>query len=276
MKGWNPVEQFEDEKSARDAQFQAQSKPMLFVNVKNPGPVTARFGEQGNDVNTFYVHDYKVPDSSVQGGFASRRFTCSQQTPWNFECAGCRAGLKRKVRGVYNVIQRQRAVLRRGADGKAVKDGANNWIIDGHRDEVVIASVGGPTAAMLRKVDGNGGLMTRDWIISYSGDTFQAWTLQPSYDAAGNAMATPLSDADQQLLATKHNLDEFMKPPTTQEQAQIIAKFGGNSGAVATQPAQPAAPTNQFLQDTQLPPNVNALGAAVGVQPQQPSVPAQG
>ena len=276
MKGWSAVEQFEEEKEARDAQFQAQSKPMLFVSQKNPGPVAIRFLEQGETVSTYYTHDYKIPSA---GGVSTRRFTCLSQPPWNQECPGCKAGLKRKTRGVFNVIQRGRAVLRRGADGKALKGADGNWIIDGYRDEVVIASVGGPTASMLRKADGQyHGLMSRDFVVQYSGDTFQAWNMTPAIDAQGNAMATPMSDADQQLAAAKHDLDEFMKPPTAQEAAQIVARYGGNSGASQPlaqpgQPQQPGAPVNQFLQGAPLAPGTNALGMATGATqpPQQPA-----
>lgn len=251
---------------------------MLFVSKGNPGPVAIRFLEQGLDVHSYYVHEYKVPDSGVQGGFRTKRFTCSKQDPWNSDCGGCNAGMKRKLRGVFDVIQRQRPVLRRGADGRAMKDNNQQYIVDGYRDEVVIASVGSPTASMLRKADGQyHGLMSRDFIVMYSGDTFQAWNLSPSVDGSGNAMATPMSEADVQLAATKHDLDEFMKPPTPQEAAQIIARYGGNSGA---QPAMAAPgvqqqPQNPMLAGVTVPAGtpVNALGQATGQQPTQPAPP---
>jgi hypothetical protein len=271
MKGWQAVEQQTEATAAARERAQQSFLPELRVNVKNPGPYVIRFGEQGTDVNSFPVHVYNEPDG--RGGFYARRFTCLTElgVP-SSECPGCRGGLPRKIRGVYNLIQRQRVVLRKGADGKAVKTGTGEYIIDGHADQVVVANVGGPTAEMLRKADGNyQGLMSRDFVVQYSGDNFQAWSISPAIDSAGNAMATPLSQADLALLAAKHDLDAYMKPPTPQEAEVIVQKFGANSGANRgggqAQQAPPAAPANPMLAGADLQGSpYNALGAVTGQQ----------
>lgn len=183
--------------------------------------------------------------------------------------------MKVKRRGVYNVIQRNRPVLQKGADGKAIKVNGNYQIV-GYRDEVVVANVGGPTAEMLRKADGDyHGLMCRDFDVTYTGDTFQAWDLKVVMDGAGNSSPTPMSDADQALAANKHDLDAYMKPPSIQEAARVVTLYGGNSGASsqpAPAPVDPAA-SNQFLAGATLPPGVNAFGATTGA-PAAPPQPA--
>lgn len=286
-KGWTNIEQQAQATQEQRQRFEAQSgKPMLFVNGNNPGPFTVRFLEQGPDVNNYPVHEYKVPDPSVQGGFRTKRFTCLAEA--GQQCPGCAAGLKRKSRGVFNLIYRNRPQYRRGQDGKAIKDGAGNYITDGYKDEVVIANVGGPTAEMLRHADGQyQGLMSRDFNITYSGDTFQAWNLTPVLDAQGNAMATPMTENDMALAAQKHDLDAFMAPPSVQDAAQIVAKYGANSGASQNAQGQvggvggaqgtagAAGAANGFLAGANVPAgaDLNAFGAAAGApapaQPQQ-------
>jgi hypothetical protein len=279
-KGWTAIEQQEEALNEQRAQFGKQSKPMLVVNPKNPGPFTIRFLEQGDDVNNYGVHEYTI---LVGNEKQFRRFTCLKEAPWNApECPGCSAGMKLKRRGVYNVIQRGRPIIRRGSDNKPIIMGGQ-YIVDGYQDTVVIANVGGLTAGMLRKADGNyRGLMSRDFVVQFSGDTFQAWTLSPAINEAGDAVATPLSDADRALMAAKHDLDEFMKPPSVQEAAQIVARYGGNSGASQLSPAQqgagagipsgvpPQAANNPLLAGMTVPPGTNPFGQVTGA-PAQPA-----
>lgn len=270
-KGWDTVQQATEARQEQQQQFESQRKPTLKINQNNPGPIQIRFLEQGADVNNFKVHEYKVPDG--RGGFYNKRFTCLAEV--NAECPGCRAGMKQKVRGVYNIIQRNRPILRRGTDGKALKNPDGSWIIDGYADEVVIADVGGPTAEMLRQLDGTShGLMSRDFVVTFSGNQFQAWNVTAAMDAQGNSLATAMSEADMALAVSKHNIDEYMQPPSPQEAARIVAQYGGNSGASANAgaptPAQGngmAAPqSNGFLTGAQLP----AGGAFAGAQQAAP------
>jgi hypothetical protein len=100
--------------------------------------------------------------------------------------------------------------------------------------------------------------MSRDFVVAYSGNKFQAWNLSPAIDAQGNAMATPMSEADFQLAAAKHDLDKYMAPPQPQEAAQIVAKYGGNSGVQTAAAAGPQAPP----QCNWLPAGVPAAGMA--------------
>lgn len=284
-KGWDPIQQQAADVASRRELGGDTYLPDLRIGEKTVQPIAIRFLEQGQDVNSFWTHEYKVPNNSGGRPWV-KRFTCYTEIGWsNTQCPGCIAGLPRKARGVFNLIQRNRPVLRKGADGKAAKDGMGQYIVDGWQDAVVVANVGGPTSNMIRSADANyGGLMSRDFVVSYSGDTFQSWSMAPSVDSAGNAMATPMSDADLQLAASKHNLDEYMKPPELQKAQQIVQMYAANSGAkppaggagIMQPPPTPGAPPqapglqqNQFMQGVD-PAVVNAFAAATG-QPQQPA-----
>jgi hypothetical protein len=233
-KGWDGIEQ---QTAATAEQRQRASEtflPELKIGDKehSRGPFMIRFGEQGPDVNNYGIHEYKVP--APNGGRPwVKRFTCLREAPYNGErCPGCEAGMRLKRRGVYNLIQRQRPVFRKDADGKALKNTDGSYIVDGYADTVVIANVGGPTAEMLRKADATyRGLMSRDFWVQWSGDTFQSWNLAPVMDDHGNAIAMPLSENDQALLAQKYDLDRYMKPPTLEEADRIVRQYGSNSGA---------------------------------------------
>lgn len=286
-KGWDAIEEQSSALQEQREQFGQGFKPELRVGVKHQGPFIVRFLEQGQDVSNYAVHTYKVPNPQVPGGFSDRRFTCLNQAPWSDpNCPGCTSGMKRKHRGVFNVIQRNRAIYRKGADGKTIKTATGDYITDGYADTVVIANVGGPTAEALRKADASyRGLMSRDFQITYSGDTFQAYSLAPMLDNQGNANATPMSEADHQLAQAKHDLDEYMKPPTLQEAAQLVARYGGNSGVQNQSHAgAPAGPggmqqpqQNPLLAGMQVPAGTNVLAGALGgtgqppAQPQQPA-----
>lgn len=284
-KGWDAVAQAAQETAAARQRASETLLPELKVNAKNPGPYYIRFCEQGEDVNSYPVHEYKVPDG--RGGVYNRRFTCLSEI--NQVCPGCQAGLRQKRRGVYNVIQRNRPVYRKGQDGKAMKDPAGNYITDGWQDTVVIANVGQPTSEMLRKADGDyHGLMCRDFQVTFSGDTFQAWDLKPVMDQQGNSAPTAMSENDMALMARKYDLDKYMAPPSAQEAAQIVARYGQNSGAApgnqapavggaggAQGNAGVAGAANGFLNGAQVPGGqpVNAFGQAAGLPQPGPVAP---
>jgi hypothetical protein len=239
------------------------------------GAVVVRFLEQGQDVNVYDMHEYKVPSDKARGGFFTKRKTCPKDSAFgnpNADCPMCRAGLAIKPRTAFNLIQRQRPVLRKGQDGKALKDNTGNWIIDGYMDDVVYIDVANKSANFFRQCDNNfRGLMSRDLILGLSGDNFQPYTLAPADIDAG---PQPMSEDDHALAAKKKNLDEVFAPPQIQEAASIVAKYGANSGASGTTQglgntanAQP----NQFLAPaTQSPGQAISGGAFAAAQQSQP------
>lgn len=170
----------------------------------------------------FAVHEYEVPNPQRPTDRPwKRQFTCLNDKDDGTPCPACDAGMKQKLRGVYNIIQRQRPIFRKDKDGKAIYVN-NEPIIDGHEDTVVILNVPSTTAEVIRRKDADyNGLMSRDLKIRRSSDTFQPWDIEPADIDSG---AVPMSEADQELAKQKHDLDEFMQPPPFQEAARIVAK----------------------------------------------------
>jgi hypothetical protein len=229
--------------------------PQLWL--KKGQEVTLRFLEQGPAVHNFARHEYTVPNPQNPSQPFRRMFTCLNDKDDGTACPGCAAGLKRKYRGVYNVIQRNRPVLRRDKENKAIKVNGE-YVEDGYEDAVVVFDVPSTTFNELSKKDSAyNGLMTGDLKVSKTGAQFQPYSIEPA-DIAN--FATPMSDNDQVLAAKKHDLNKFMAPPTFQEAAQLVAQYGG--GAVpppqpVTQGGAPApAPddNNPFLAGVAPPP----------------------
>lgn len=268
-KGYNLVEQEAERQAARrqeiDEAKARQGTELWSTHIKAmPGMmVTVRFLEQGNEgpdaVNCYPRHEYQRPERQYPD-----RFTCLKDPDVgdpNADCPGCNAGLKISVRTVYNLIQRNRAVLRKGQDGKAMKDAAGNWMVEGFQDDVVYWECSNTTGDMLRKKDNKyGGLMSRDFELSCTGLNTNPYAIEPA-DIDGGPQ--PMSENDRALAAKKHNLNDIYKCPTVQEAAQIVAKYGANSGANSTAQglpnAVPGAGNNPMLVNSSLPP-----GAAIG------------
>lgn len=256
--GWDRVAAAAEEQRERQEQWEAQRKPQLWP--KDGESFLIRFLEQEQAVKNYAQHEYVV---STSAGSRRRRFTCLNDKNDGTKCPGCDAGLKIKIRGVFNVIQRQRPVLRKDKDGKAMKDGQNNYIVEGHQDEVVIFEVPGTTANMLRQADADyGGLMTRDFKISKtSGNSFQPYVIAPADPAVG---AVPMTETDFELAKQKHDLDEFMQPPSFTEAVKLSQQQGGS------QPVQQAAAPGEASAPSQVDPNNPFIG---GTQPQPAEAP---
>ena len=93
--------------------------------LKNAGQTaTGRFLEEGDDVVYVYVHDLpKKPGASI-----ADKVLCLDQEDAGVPCYGCQAeGVKRGARLVVNFIRYDEPKLKRDAEGKAVKDQANNY-----------------------------------------------------------------------------------------------------------------------------------------------------
>lgn len=241
-RGWDRVEQEHAEQQARKEAFDAKGggHALYSSHIKQaPGQeITVRFLEQGQEVNVFDQHQYKVPDVNARGGSRLKRFTCFKEIGVN-DCPGCIAGLPIKPRTVFNLIQRGRPILRKDNEGKALKDQSGNYLVEGYADDVVYWEVANTTANMIRKCDNEfRGLMSRDLKIGISGDNFQPYTLMPVDIDSGTQ---PMSETDMALAAKKHDLDKIYAPPTVQEAASIVARYGANSGATSTQGQMPVA-----------------------------------
>lgn len=232
-KGYDRVEQMEQERQEQQQRFESENKPQLWLSNQGDRAVV-RFLEQGPDIHNYAIHPYRT----AQGKY--REFTCLNDADDGTPCPACQAGVDRKVKGVFNVIQRQRPVLRKDKDGRAMKDSNNNYIVDGHQDEVVILKVPSTTLSLIKEKDSKyGGMMALDVEIARTGTQYSPYNLEP---ADIDQPKTPMSDADQVLAQKRHDLDEFMKPPSFAEAAKLAARGGGGGQQQQAQSEQAAPP----------------------------------
>jgi hypothetical protein len=272
-KGWQVVENEAQRQAERrkeiDEQRSRQGTQLFSSSIKQAPDmaIIVRLLEQGNEgpnaVNSFARHEYKKPDKKYPD-----RFTCLKEKDPNADCPGCNAGLKIVVRGVYNMIQRNRPIFRKDANNKPLQDAAGQKIVDGFADEVVYWECSNTTANLFRRRDNEyHGLMSRDLRITATGQDTNPYDLTPADIDSG---PQPMSEADLALAAKKHDLDEIYKPPTLQEAASIVARYGANSGANSTAQGIPNAvrgvQDNPMMENTHLPPGAAISGAFAAAQ----------
>lgn len=268
-KGYGLVKQAAADAEARRAQAGNFTHELRGKDIREAGgEVVVRFLEQGNEgpdaVNVYPRHEYKVPDSRAKSGAFTNHFTCLKETNPNADCPGCRAGLEIKPQTVYNLIQRNRPVWRKGQDGKPLQDASGNKIPEGQMDDVVYWKCASTTGNMMSRKDNDyRGLMSRDFKLQWTGANYQPYELVPADVDSG---PQEMSENDRALAVKKHNLDEIYKPPSFQDAAQIVAKYGANSGANSTSQGIPnatqAAQSNPMLAGATLPPGTSPFAAA--------------
>lgn len=218
------------------------------------GPLVGRFLEQGEGVHSYERHPFTKPGSQYPD-----HKTCLSEI--SVDCPACRGGVKSTRKGTFNVLIRNRAVLRKGADGFAVKGPDGGFIVDGYADQVVVWECSNTTANVLRRADHDyQGLMTRDFQIRYTGNDKNPYDVFPADLPAG---AVQMSDDDMALAAKKFDLDKVFAPPTQAEMVELVHKYGANSGAsgpAAGMPSSlpPQAVGNPYLAGAQVPPSAFA------------------
>jgi hypothetical protein len=267
-KGTAPIKERAEAAAEQQRRFQEQNDnlaPMLYgkeIRRGGPdgGPLIVRFLEQGEDVNSFERHPITRPGQQYPDWH-----TCLSEI--NMDCSACRAGLKSSRKGAYNLIVRNRAVLRKGADGKAIRNPDKSFIIDGYADQVVVWECSTTTANYLVRADNDfRGLMSQDFQLRYTGNDKNPYDIFPADIQVG---AQPMSDDDLGLAAKKYDLDKVFAPPTQAEMQELVRKYGANSGAsgpVASQmptSVPQVAAANPYAAGAQLPPTA--------FPPQQPA-----
>jgi hypothetical protein len=189
----------------------------LWTNLRNVGDtVQVRFLEQGEDLHICWAHEY-------QRGKRYFYVPCLDEESNGTPCAGCELGFKRTIKGQVNVILRDSPQLKR-VDGKAVKDQAGRYIVEGTKDEVMVWQQGITTFEDLADKDMKyKGLSSRDFTITKKS---KGYSIDPATNADGDVVSTPMTDADHELAAGKYDLDDYMKKVTYDEMASIL---GGGS-----------------------------------------------
>lgn len=247
-KGFEAVRKASDEITERKnsgGKFAAELWPAL----RNSGDVVqVRFLEQGDEVESAWMHEYKV--GNKQRSF----FTpCLDPDP----CPGCEQGNKQVYKGYINVIWRNCPQLERDKDGRAVKGDQGQYKVTGYQDEVVVWMQGITVFEDLADKDIKyRGLCTRDFEIMRRGSGLNTkYVIDPVLDEQGNANAVPMTPADLKLAENKYDVAElYTKHPTYDESVKIL---GGNQqapsgGGVAPENVSQQSPfdrTNRFLSD---------------------------
>jgi hypothetical protein len=187
----------------------------LWQGLRNVGDsVQVRFLEQGEDIHICWAHEY-------QRGKRFLYTPCLDEDSSGQPCAGCELGLKRTIKGNINVIWRDSPQLKRNADGKAVKDQAGRFVIDGVKDEVAVWQQGISVFEDLADKDVKyKGLMSRDFVITKKS---KGYGIDPATNENGDVVATPMTESDRELEKNKYDLDEFMPVLSYEDQAKLLA-----------------------------------------------------
>lgn len=135
-KGLQKIEKLAAEANARSAAYEAGEGAGQRALKLSPGETaTGRFLEEGADVWFLYMHELPKKPGQSYGD----RVQCLDQDDEGKDCPGCSIdGVKRTARMVINFIRYDEPKLRRGADGKAVKDAQGNYVFDGVEPALVI------------------------------------------------------------------------------------------------------------------------------------------
>lgn len=205
----------------------------LWPALKNSGDsVVVRFLEQGDEVHVAFMHELpnrKRPEFVV----------CLDQDGAGNACPGCDQNLKRTIKGFINVIWRDSPQLKRGEDGRATKNNAGQYEVESVKDEIAAWMQGITVFEDLADKDLTyRGLTSRDFKITRRGTGLNTkYTIDPVLDENGNANSTPLTEADQKLVAEKYDLDKEYLPNLTYEEAEAIIGGQARDGGGVTEEA---------------------------------------
>jgi hypothetical protein len=197
--------------------------------------VQVRFLEQGEEVSAAYMHEYRKP-----GVNKSFFVPCLDQQETGAPCPACEQSVKRTIKGYINVIWRNSPQLKRGEDGRAVKNQAGQYIIEGAKDEVAVWVQGITVFEDLADKDVKyRGLSSRDFEITRRGTGLNTkYSIDPVLDADGNANSVPLTENDLKLAEDKYDVaKEYLAPLPYDEMAQLFTNGGAPSGGGVTEDA---------------------------------------
>lgn len=95
--------------------------------------------------------------------------------------------------------------------------------------------------------------MSRDLALSYTGDDKNPYAVAPVDIDSG---PQPMSDDDVAMAAKKYDLDKVFKPPTMEEMADLVRRYGANSGASGPAQGMPSSipvVNNPYAAGAQIP-----------------------
>ncbi len=222
--GFSSVQEAGRDIAARKTAAESGDFPKrLFFRLPNDGDTAVvRFLEENDDVQWAWIHerDGTYPLVCRDQDEEGRRI--------GETCPGCDTDMKRKFRGVINVIWRDVEGIPRynKVDGKLVP-------LDEDGDVVSIWISGSRLFVdTLDPVNKKyGGLSSRDFEVTRRGNGFDtAYSVLPADPDGGK---TPLSEADKALEAEKNDLSYYVDPPALDEWGKTK---DANKTQVARQP----------------------------------------
>ena len=156
-KGLARIQKLAEEANARSAAYEAgEGGGVRALKLDKGETATGRFLEEGDGVWYLYMHELPKKPGQQYGD----RIQCLDQDDVGAECPGCQIeGVKRTARVVINFIRYDEPKLRRGADGKAVKDAQGNYVFDGVEPALVVWEAGQGTGGRIAYLEeeNNGG-----------------------------------------------------------------------------------------------------------------------
>lgn len=191
---------------------------VLFLKLPKDGDsAVVRFLEQGDDVYSYWYHDFSSIDK--RNGWKTKVY-CLDQEDEGVPCPGCENELPRKFQGLINLIWRDAPKYERDENNRFARDDNGNIIQKGTEDQVAVWRAGIKVFTSLGKKDvASKGLTSREFVIERSGEDLQntTYSVEPEdYDAG----ASKLSAADKKLEKEKYDLEKIARADITYDQAE--------------------------------------------------------
>jgi hypothetical protein len=144
-------------------------------NDPKENTATGRFLEAGNDITFLYFHELPLKPQQRYGD----KVLCLDQDDIGVACPGCESeGVRRTARIAINFIRYDEPKLRRGPDGKPIKDPSGQYVFDGVAPQIVVwnapQSVGGRLAYLESR---HGGLSNHVVTIHRTPDDKNPWMI---------------------------------------------------------------------------------------------------
>jgi len=183
----------------------------LWFKLQSGESATVRFLEQGEEFTWCWMHEMP-PRGKQRWGDDS---PCLDQDKSGQPCPGCEAGLDKKFKAFIPLIWREGPIFKKNAEGRIEKGADNRPIVEGKADQIAIWERGIQTAQELDGKDATyKGLRSRDFTISRRGATMNdtVYIIEPAVGDDGETKATPMSKADEDLVAEKPDMSQFVTP----------------------------------------------------------------
>lgn len=198
--------------------------PVFKLKLPNDGDTAViRILEQGEEVFGYWYHNFSHIDK-VNGWRTN--FPCLDQDDEGVPCPGCREGLPRKFRGLFNVIWRNGPKFKRDDDGRAVKDKSGDLVVEGYEDQVAVWETGPEVFKTLGNKDVKyKGLASRDLEVTREGLKLDTkYQIEPADLDAG---VTKLSAADKKLVeSSRYDLEAVAQFVDADAANKIITNYG--------------------------------------------------